>query len=266
MVINKLKGIYSSLTKSEKKAADYIIERPDDTIHYSITELSKWSGVSETTVYRLVRKAGFDGYQQFKLELVREMSSESTIEKSSNVYESYFNKTISTINTIYKNLDIDTINEIIDRILISNRLIFFAVGRSAPIAEDIAIKFSSLGYSAVAYSDPHIQVMVSASLTSNDTVFTISHSGFIRDTYKSTEIANDAGAYTIGITSGVNSPLSKIVKKALYTVASPHENEFIESRIGEVFLMDILYNAMLMKKNHNKHFEELSKVIRPKRF
>jgi len=215
MVLNKLKGIYSSLTKSEKKVADYIIERPDDTIHYSITELSNWSGVSETTVYRLVRKAGFDGYQQFKLELVREMSSESMMEKSSNIYESYFNKTISMINTIYKNLDMNTIDGIIDRILISNKLIFFAVGRSAPIAEDIAIKFSSLGYSAVAYSDPHIQVMISASLTSNDT---------------------------------------------------PHENEFVESRIGEMFLMDILYNAMLMRKNHNKHFEELSKITKPKRF
>ncbi|HOO73900.1 MAG: MurR/RpiR family transcriptional regulator [Thermotogae bacterium] len=268
MVINKIKGIYKSLTKSEKKAADYIIQRPDDAIHYSITELGNWSGVSETTVYRLVKKIGYEGYQEFKIDLVKELSyPDAEISQDNDIFESYHKKISLIIDTINKNLDKNLIEEIADRIDKSRKIIILAVGRSYPVALDISLKLNSLGYSANAFSDPHMQVIVGANLTSEDTVIAVSHSGFIRDVFKSTEVAKNAGAYTIAITSGVRSPLSSVSEKVLYTVAdSPNENEFKETRIGETFIFDLIYNLLLKKRNLEKHFENISKVIKPKKF
>ncbi|HHF08718.1 MAG TPA: MurR/RpiR family transcriptional regulator, partial [Kosmotoga arenicorallina] len=74
MIIPRLKGLYDSLGTSEKKVANYIITRADDVIHYTITELAHFSGSSEATVYRLVKKLGFSGYQSFKITLARELS------------------------------------------------------------------------------------------------------------------------------------------------------------------------------------------------
>jgi len=65
LILEKLKGIFDSLGESEKRAARYILERPDDVIHYSITEFAHHCETSEATIYRLCRKLGFSGYHVF---------------------------------------------------------------------------------------------------------------------------------------------------------------------------------------------------------
>ncbi|AEX85253.1 RpiR family transcriptional regulator [Marinitoga sp. 1135] len=269
MIINQIKGIYNSLTKREKKVADYIIERADDVIHYSITELANWAEVSETTVYRVIKKLGFNGYQDFKISLAKELSEPvfETVETEQDIFSNLYNKICKSLSLINQNLDKDLLNRVAERILASKKLIFFGVGRSFPVALDSSLKFAALGFSAMAYSDPHMQVIVGAGLTSEDTVISISHSGFIRDVFKSTQVAKDAGAFTIAITSGVNSPLSKISDIVIYTTPSdPSENEFTHDRIGEMYMIEILYNLVVSKKFTDKHFNKLKNVIEPKKF
>ncbi|KLO22806.1 RpiR family transcriptional regulator [Marinitoga sp. 1197] len=268
MIINKIKGIYNSLTKRERKVADYIIERAPDVIHYSITELANWSEVSETTVYRVIKKLGFTGYQNFKIALAKELSEPSiNINDKKDLFSEFHNKICNSLNTVYKNLNKTLLEKVADKILNSKKLIFFAVGRSFPVALDSSLKFAALGLAATAYSDPHMQVIVGANLTNNDMVISISHSGYIRDVFKSTQIAKDAGAYTVAITSGVDSPLSTVVHEVIYTTPSdPSENEFTHDRIGEMYIVELLYNIVISKKFNDEHFNKLKNVIKPKKF
>ncbi|OQY08991.1 MAG: RpiR family transcriptional regulator [Marinitoga sp. 4572_148] len=268
MIINKIKGIYNSLTKREKKVADYIIERAPDVIHYSITELANWSEVSETTVYRVIKKLGFTGYQNFKIALAKELSEPAfKVSDKEDLFSNFHNKICNSLNIIYNNLNKELLNKIADKILQSEKLIFFAVGRSFPVALDSSLKFAALGLPSAAYADPHMQVIVGANLGKNDTVISISHSGYIRDVFKSTQIAKDAGAYTIAITSGVDSPLSMVVDDVIYTTPSdPSENEFTHDRIGEMYIIELLYNIVVSKKFNDDHFNKLKDVIKPKKF
>ncbi|SHE37059.1 transcriptional regulator, RpiR family [Marinitoga hydrogenitolerans DSM 16785] len=268
MIINKIKGIYNSLTKREKKVADYIIERAPDVIHYSITELANWSEVSETTVYRVIKKLGFTGYQEFKILLAKELSEPPLdTSKKEDLFSHFHNKICNSLNIIYQNLNKELLNKIAERILKSKKLIFFAVGRSFPVALDSSLKFAALGLPTAAYSDPHMQVIVGANLNEEDTVISISHSGYIRDVFKSTQIAKDAGAHTIAITSGVDSPLSLVADEVVYTTPSdPSENEFTHDRIGEMYIIELLYNLVVSKKFNDEHFDKLKNVIKPKKF
>lgn len=268
MVISKIKGLFNSLTDTEKKAAQYIIERPGDVIHYSITELSNWAGTSETTVYRLLKKAGYSGYQRFKIELARELSMPIPETKEvKDIFDTVFNKVIKSLSDIQAELDRAKIDKVSDIIIRSKKLLFYAVGRSFPIALDASLKFAALGFSSVAYSDPHMQVIVASNLEKEDVVVAISHSGVIRDTYKSAQVAKEAGAFTIGITSGVNSPLSKIVNLVLYTSAGePNDSEFTAIRIGEMFMVELLYNAVVSKIQIGTKENNVIQAMKTKRF
>ncbi|MBM7558885.1 MurR/RpiR family transcriptional regulator [Marinitoga litoralis] len=267
MILNKIKGIYNSLTKREKKVADYILQRASDVIHYSITELANWSEVSETTVYRVIKKIGFSGYQEFKITLAKELSEPVIEVKDEDIFSSVHNKICNSLNVIYQNLNKELLNKVAEKILNSRKIIFYAVGRSFPVALDSSLKLSALGLSATAYSDPHMQVIVGANLTNEDMVISISHSGYIRDVFKSTQIAKDAGAYTVAITSGVDSPLSMVVHDVIYTTPSdPSENEFTHDRIGEMYIIELLYNLVVSKRFTEEHFNKLKDVIEPKKF
>ena len=273
-VLEVVRGKYNSLNPMEKKVADYILERPSDVIHYSITEFAEQCGTSEATIYRLCRKLGFNGYQEFKICLAREIGfPKREILKEEGSFEDFvngiFRENLNLIEGTMELLETDKIEKAVDMILKSRRIIFFGVGRSSIIARDGSIRFALLGFSANDYSDPHVQVMVGASLTKDDLVIGISHSGVIKDIVKSLQVSHDAGAKTIAITSGINSPITKVVDLVLYCSAGKYmAGDLLTNRIGELVIMDLLYKATLFKMEDKiqSHLENINRILKPKRF
>jgi len=270
-----IKGKYSTFSESEKKVAKYIYERPDDVIHYTITELARFSEASEATVYRLIKKLGFSGYQDFKISLARELSiykevsPEDSKKDLKNFVKSVIDSNMNLIKQISSVLDIKSVEKAVKLIEESKRIFFFAVGRSSAVAQSASLNFALLGLSANYYSDPHAQVMVASSMDEDDVVIGVSHTGTIRDTCKSLQIAHGAGAKTIAITSGISSPITNEADVVLYTATSdPSENSFIVNRIGEFLVLEVLYRCVLInfETNLKKHFNKLEKVLKPKRF
>jgi RpiR family carbohydrate utilization transcriptional regulator len=269
--------MYNSLSESEKHAADYIIKRPDDVIHYSITEFAIHCGTSESTIYRLCRKIGFDGYQQFKIALARELSvpsEESLPVEKVNSFQDFVKYVIEEDMTLLREtkelLKSDLIQKSVEAILRADRVLLFGVGRSAAIAQDGSLRLSLLGIHASSYSDPHAQVMIASSLTKSDVVIGISHSGVIRDIVKSMEISKNNGATTISITAGINSPITQVSDIVLYCAAGKEQvGGFFDSRVAEFSMVNVLYRALiLMKKDKlNPHLTHLyEKILKPKRF
>jgi len=276
LILAKLRGVYNSLSESEKLAAQYVLERPDDVIHYSITEFARHCGSSEATIYRLCKKLGFDGYQHFKIALARELSfpreeiiSTSENKNFSEFVDLTFENNLNLIRDTRELLDLDSLNKAVNTILSSSRILFFGVGRSGAITQDASLRFALLGFHSSHYVDPHAQVMVAASLTEKDTVVGISHSGMIRDIFKSLQVAHDSGAKTIAITSGIDSPITKVADIVLYCATGrKHPSDFLTNRIGELVIVDVLYKSVLfhIKERVNTHFENLNEILKLKRF
>jgi len=111
-----------------KKVAKYILERPDDVIHYSITEFAHIVGVSEATIHRLVRRLSFDGYQSFKITLTRETTEvRLVIPTESNPLLDYISEMSSLIEKLKKTLNVEQIGIVVQKILESRRIIFSAL-------------------------------------------------------------------------------------------------------------------------------------------
>jgi DNA-binding MurR/RpiR family transcriptional regulator len=62
--------IYSKLSKSHKKTADYVVANAFRAATMSIDELADAVGISNATANRFAHALGFDGYPQFRTEMV----------------------------------------------------------------------------------------------------------------------------------------------------------------------------------------------------
>lgn len=75
---NHLKGIFESLSKSQKKIALYIFHHYETAPDMAAVEIAKAVGVSEATVVRFAAALGFDGYPEFKKKLKEDVNSKLT--------------------------------------------------------------------------------------------------------------------------------------------------------------------------------------------
>lgn len=270
MILDSLLGMYDRLSESEKKVASYILERPDDVIHYSITEFARIVGVSETTIYRLVRKLKFDGYQSFKIELTKQTTGARIYPTSAkDAFDEYIDQMRSFIDRLPSTLKKEDVEKAADWVIQSQKTIFFGVGLSAVAAEYGSLLLSLLGFPSFYYNDPHAQVIVATSLCDKDVVVSVSHSGNIRDTVKSTQVAKDVGAKTVAITAGIGSPLASVADMVLYSPTARFEkHEFLRGNLGELVVVEILFRTILKKiySEKEEHLNGLSEVLRPKRY
>lgn len=63
----RLRERFDELTRNEQVLAKTILEFPGDVASYTATELAELAGVSKMTVTRLVRRLGFENYDQARL-------------------------------------------------------------------------------------------------------------------------------------------------------------------------------------------------------
>ncbi|PLV56250.1 MurR/RpiR family transcriptional regulator [Thermotoga sp. SG1] len=264
-VKDRILNIYTQFSPAERRVADYILEKPDDVIHYSITEFAKIVGVSETTIHRVIKKLDFDGYQAFKITLARELSGiEEAIER-----HDFIDEEIEILKRLKNTLNMKDVEQAVEWILSARRVLFFGVGLSGVVSEYASLKFSLLGFHTFFSNDPHVQVIEAVNLTEEDLVISISHTGNIRDTVKSTQVAKDMGAKTIAITTNKDSELARVAHLVLQSPPVKYDiYEFLRENIGEIAVVDVLFKETFQRiyQERKKHFENLEDVFKPKKF
>ena len=58
-LVESIYSFYPSLTKTEKKVADYVFEHLENVMYISVTDLAEEARVGETTVIRFCKKNRF---------------------------------------------------------------------------------------------------------------------------------------------------------------------------------------------------------------
>jgi RpiR family carbohydrate utilization transcriptional regulator len=70
-MLGKIKSAEATLSRSERKVAEQVLQDPERIVEASIQQLAKLARVSEPTVVRFCRAIGCEGYHDFKLRLAR---------------------------------------------------------------------------------------------------------------------------------------------------------------------------------------------------
>lgn len=266
---------YHSLSKSEKKIADYVLETGYKVSEMALAELAKATGVSDPSVVRFTKALGYKGFSDFKSHVLRDWGKESSLPQSDKFIdlnispedklESIPQKIVSSsmkgLEDTMKIFDYQAYEKAVHRISKAKRIEVFGVGTSGSIALDFVSRLIRIGLNARYFADNHLEQLSLVSLGKEDVAIAISHSGSTIDAVNSLKIAKEAGATTIALTNYKASHISKYSDIDLLT--GDHETTFYSetmvSRMSLLSLVDMLYMGILLS-DYEKYTTILDKV------
>jgi RpiR family transcriptional regulator, carbohydrate utilization regulator len=293
-ILERIQHNYGSLRKSERIVADYLRDHANSRLDSSITELARSLGVSEATISRVSRALGYAGYSDLKLSMAEgmrgdiknnfanlpvEIDENDTLIRTSAKLASLL---ISGIERTQRKLDADSLERAVEALHNARKIVFVGVGGGAAICDEAAHMFLKAGFDASSYSDGYTQTIISAKLTSSDVMVGISHTGTTLTVAEAMRLASEKGATTIAITSDAASDVALAGRVCLTTwgasqKAVPLYGDFLEGRLSQLFLIDLLYVGVLFRSGGTtaenlqltgaaleKHYQRLAKPTKLK--
>lgn len=279
-VLDQIRTERWALSNAQRRVADAVLSKPENVIHASISALARDAGVSDPTILRFCREIGCTGFKEFKLRLAQSLVSKPffvhagiTATDPTEIYSlKVIDSTIDMVIDIRNRLDnteIERATEALAAAGDTGRIEFYGFGASGVVAMDAQYKFFFLVAPCFAYTDAHMQCMSASTLTPQDVVVAISHTGKTRELLESVDIALETGATVIAITTR-DSPLANIAT-ILLAADVPEDTEVYTpsiSRIVHLLLVDVL--AVGTSLRHGKRTEArvsaMKSVLRSKRF
>ena len=236
-----IESCYPSLSKSERKVAEYILLEKGNILYETLQEISKKISVGEATILRCVRKIGFNGFQDLKLQIAKD---DKPLDETS--HENYIdsiaaNMTKTILNT--KNvLDINQLNLAIELIQNSNKLLFYGVGASGLAAKEAQSRFIRMGKTGISITDSHFQLMYSSACEENDVIVAFSLSGHTKDIIESLTVAKKQNTKIIAITNFYLSPVAQLADCVLITAGKENllDGGSLTSKISQLYIIDLL--------------------------
>jgi len=274
-VLYTIKSKYYELSTKEKQIADYIIAHPQECVNPSIDQLAKLVGTSETTVVRFVRKLGYKGYQNFRINLAQESFTlnsqvfEIDLNDKEDVAALIFKHTIQVLEASASTLNKKNIKKIAQTITNSKSTYLFGLGGSNICAREAYHKFIRTGLICQFAEDYHMQLMLASQAQKGDCAILFSHLGNNYDIIAIAEELKKNGCALFVITSYENSPLARMADIILQT--SPLNSEVVaeafSSNIASSTFINILYVEMMkiLKKNGITALNNMREIIAQRR-
>ena len=261
-LLDRIEAGYSGLRKSERIVADHLRQLSGTRMDQSITELGRNMGVSEATISRVSRALGYAGFQDMKLSMAEGAGSRSSftnipieIDESDSLIQTSSNlaQLLSVcLQGTQRMLDAGQMETVVAALVAARKVVFVGVGGAAAICQEAAHLFSKAGLDAIAYSDGYSQIIAAANLDSTCVMVGVSHTGTTDTVANALTVARENKCVTIAITSDPASAVGQAAEIALVTWNSstpsvPLYGDFIEGRISQLFLIDLLYLGVLFK-------------------
>ncbi len=215
-LLTRLKTLSQVMTDSEKLIADHILNNPEEIYSLKIEDLSKKLGISLPTVFRFTQKLGYEGFKDFKVDLIKDMAIGMNIEVTDisdesigSITKNMFEKITGNLKETLSLIDYDDLDLAINMILGAKRIIFFAVGSSTSVAFDAYSKFLRAGFNCFYSIETYTQRDISTQCRKDDVAIGISFSGESVEVVDCMRNAKKNTAKTICVTTFLNSPITE---------------------------------------------------------
>lgn len=208
----------SKLSETEAYLWKYISANINDIPNLSIIKLSELANVSTSTIVRTMKKKGYEGFTAFKHHLKDEQNTSinfSKVEKiDSEIKKSIIKNEQEVIRTLNM-LNTGVIEDAIQKIKSSERVLIFARGFSELIGEEMKIKFQLANKYCELHTDPNIIKIMSQYLKKSDIAIFVSLNGETEELVNAAENCYKKEIGTILITTNTESPLTDLCELAL---------------------------------------------------
>lgn len=257
-LLNRIKEHYPTLSKGQKRLADYIGANYDKAVFLTAAKLGKAVGVSESTVVRFAMQLGFKGYPGFQKaleELVRnKLNSIQRMEvtygriSQSEILETVLQSDIEKIKLTLQGIDQKAFEEAVDTILHARKIYIIGIRSCAPLA-------NFLGFYLNLIFDNVIQIHTNSSseifeqmirVGEKDVVIGISFPRYSMRTLKALEFGSSRNAKVITLTDSIHSPIT--LYSSCNLIARSDMASIVDSLVAPLSVVNALVVALCMKR------------------
>jgi DNA-binding MurR/RpiR family transcriptional regulator len=247
--LTRIRAKLPNLAAAEGRVANWVMQQPEKVMELSMAQVAQACGVSDTTVLRFCRNAGFQGYTDLKLSIARDLTSPTQVihddiaedDPPVAIARKVFLSNIQALYDTLEVLDEQALGQAITLLQNARQILMVGVGTSAPIVHGMYNMLMRLGLNCKAQTDAYLQLMEVAVLGPGDVVVGISQSGSSKDPAHTLQQAKANGVSTICITGNAQSPITQYADVTLLSVAREARIEAIASRIAQMSIADALY-------------------------
>ncbi len=258
-----IQSIYPSLTKAEKKVADYVLQDHKSVRFMSINDLADACNVSLTSVFRFCKALHLKGYQDFRVQLTLSSNSASDSDTAREeaemlpgqvtradsfgaMVQKVLQSHMSPLKETAALVDMEAVEKASKMVLDSDQVRFFGVGGSMLTAMEGMYKFLHIMPNVYCLSDSHMQTMAASTLNEHDTAIFISYSGSSKELVEMAKSAHENHCKTIGITQYSNSPMTQYMDVILLCggYESPLQEGAFPSKTAHMFMLDLLFTEV----------------------
>ena len=169
-VLLRLREVQPSLSSTERQIAQFILDNPNETTTLTIRELARRSFSSPSSVVRICRVIGFQGYKELRHALTLELATlgengshrEKDITPQDSLQEivdKVTHKNIQSLLDTQRLLLLDELEECVELIANARTVLLFGIGSSLCVAKDTYLKFLRLDKPCVVNEDSHSQIL-----------------------------------------------------------------------------------------------------------
>lgn len=256
---------YKTLTKGEKKIAEFLVKNPKKVILLSALDLGKEIGVSDASVLRFSKTMGFNKFNDFKNYIALELSETSPDDRivknwdnfnsKNDIANKIVNADLENIKEFLLNVDFDQVNEAVEMIDEAKKIYFLGIGSSRAISQFMFWHVKRLGFKAECVNEGGLGLYEAFShIKKGDVVIIFAFPRFLNDEIKAVKLAKEKKAKIITITSNVFSEIS-FLSNIVFKI-SVENNGFFNSYIVPMELCNIILTA-LFEKNKTSIYAEL---------
>lgn len=222
--------VYMSLSKAHRKVADYVLSNVFRSATMSIDELANAVGISVATANRFARALGFEGYPQFRAELVTGFEAMlAPIEKlrtevqrpatTTEIIAGSLSEDISNLEATRRALSVELCSQAVKLIQNAERIYIVGYGASAYLGGLMAHALDPFCGTVQCTLSSGGPVQVARQLfkyTPRDLVIGISFPRYADDVVTLLEQVREKGVPILALTDAPNSPLASLANVTLY--------------------------------------------------
>jgi len=260
-----------TLTPKLKDAAKVILDNPNLVATTSMRALAKQAGVTPPTMIRLANELGFESYEKFKRVFQNSINDQNFENRASwlqhstkkdgltSVIHELAESGHSNIQHFYQNLDLKKICKAADLIINAKTAYVVAAGG----AHWMAAYMQYVGNMAV----PHLRVPRTSGhglaeglipIDENDTILTIAHHPYSKQSIDASQFALDRGAHMIYLTDSLAAPLA--AKAEVLLLQKTDSPQFFPSMVSVVSTIETLI-AIIIARSGEKGINAISDYV-----
>ncbi len=256
-LLARIRTASTALSRAERQVAEFLLQKPHDSLEMSIRVLAQACDVSEPTVARFSQSMGFEGFKSFKLAFAKSLATGipylhldvNQADQVRDVLPKVFDRTIATLMEARNTANTATFEAAVSLLSRARRIECYGLGYSGALAIDAQLKFFRFGIPTTVFCDAHLQAQSATLLNSDCVVVAFSRTGRTRDMIRSVQLAKNAGAKVLVLCAS-GGPLAELadVHISVDVEEDPDIYTPMTSRLAHLTYIDALAVAVTLMR------------------